>query len=379
MKFIIIYLRKKKRQKIGIDIFKNKKIYDDLEKEVREQIKQNPIEIVITGQTIIVNKYLDEYKKIKEEIPQNNACELYVYHGSRLTNHQSIIKNHFIMPGQGNIEQRDEGYYGSGIYATDNMFYAAAYANGEFALLSFNERAPVICCLSIYNEDYVEDMNDYYYEHETSDVIKSKYGIHRAFVGSISNYLPMPESSIDKSFVYGTEYVFPNKYQIIPICSFTVKRTDHFILWKDENIESNENKYYMEILSYKSEVNVYFMDNVDNAIELIELKKRNKFKLITNAGIDLSGKKLINEARKIVGSNFICLVFAMSESHLDWVCKMENVLFTNDEDDFRKFAEIELNNEEIIKFANELGDKYSVKFKINEKSLLNFRVLRKFI
>lgn len=357
-------------------IFENKKLYDEAEKAVRAQIKENPIEIVVTGQTIIVNKYLYEYEKIKQEIPEEKMCESFVYHGSTRNNHQSIIKNHFYMPGDKNIKRRDEGFFGSGIYATDNMFYAAGYAYDEFQLLTFNNEAPVILCLSVYNEDYDIDASDL--DSINDESIKSNYGIHHALVGSITNYHRMDEHFINKSFVYGTEYVFPNRYQIVPICSFIVKRTDHFILWKDENIDNNENKYYMEELSHKAEVNIYFKRNVEDALKLIELKKRNKFKLITNAGKNLSGKTLIEKARKIVGSNFVCLVFGMNPSHLEWVCKMENVLFTNNDDDFRKFATIKMNKEEIIKFSNELGNKYNVKFKINEKSLLTFSVTSSF-
>lgn len=49
----------------------------------------------------------------------------------------------------------------------------------------------------------------------------------------------------------------------------------------------------------------------------------------SNGGKDFAGSKLIQEARKIVESNFICLMFASSGRHCDWVIQIENVLFTN--------------------------------------------------
>ena len=42
------------------------------------------------------------------------------------------------MPGQDKLPNKtDSGYYGKGIYATENMFYASKYANG-YKDLEFN-------------------------------------------------------------------------------------------------------------------------------------------------------------------------------------------------------------------------------------------------
>lgn len=119
-------------------------------------------------------------------------------------------------------------------------------------------------------------------------------------------------------------------------------RTDYFILWKDENIENNENTNYMKELSREIQVNIYFKRQLDDAINLINLKKLNRIKLITNGGAQLTGKKLIEEARKIIKSNFVCLVFASDIRHYEWVSQMENVLFTNNPVFFREFARLNI-------------------------------------
>lgn len=53
-------------------------------------------------------------------------------------------------------------------------------------------------------------------------------------------------------------------------------------------------------MAKKMQVNIYYKSNVDDALKIINLKKRNKFKLINKACESLPGKKLIQEARKII-------------------------------------------------------------------------------
>lgn len=309
-------------------IFSNEELFEEAEKQVRKDIESNPHEMVIIGHTIIANKYFDEYNKIKSKIPKDDLIEKFLYHGTRLANHQSIVRKHFSIPGQDKVEQRDEGFYGRGIYANENMFYASMYANGHE--LETNEKASVFCCSAIYNQKYVLELTDLSQNGSPiSEEIISNYGINHALVGSSNNYLPIEYPDPDKNSIIAEEFVFPTKYQIVPICSFIVMNTNFYILWKDENIDNDENKEYMEELGKKIEVNVYFKKELNEAVDLIKLKKRNKIKLITNGGENLTGKKLIKESRKIYQSNFVCLVFARNSNHLDWVTKMENVLFTS--------------------------------------------------
>lgn len=84
---------------------------------------------------------------------------------------------------------------------------------------------------------------------------------------------------------------------------------------------------------------------------------------------------VMKKARKITHSKFVCLVFATNPVHLKWICKMENVLFTADANDFRKFAELKMVKNEVLAFALHIKNKYETgkyKFKINEEELLNY-------
>lgn len=155
------------------------------------------------------------------------------------------------------------------------------------------------------------------------------------------------------------------------------EKLDHLIIWKDININNDENTQYLQEMTAISNVNIYPVETVEKALELIELKKTNKIKLITNGGEFHSGvcfgQKLILLSRKIIKSNFVCLVYASSIHHLNWITKMENVLFTNQKSDFQKYVLMKMEKNEILNFAHSLENKYKTKFLINEDQLLKFQ------
>ena len=367
-------LHKEKVKKNWSFIFEHSNIYERLETQIRDDIKNSPFELIIIGQTIIANKNIKNYSSIEEKIPKYNQRQPFLYHGTNQSNHQKIINKHFLMPGQDKIEKKtDSGYYGKGIYATNDIFYASKYAN-SYADLDFNSKAYVICCMTIYNSNFCNDIKDKSYLGKKIDKrIEANYGIHHALVGNSTSFWPIEESQKDSNYIAAEEFVFPNKGQIIPLYSFTVMRTDHFILFKNENIENKENKMYFNDLSKKMQVNVYKAKSVDEALKIIVKKKRNMFKLITNGGgPQKTGETLIKEARKIIGSNFICFVFARDTRHYEWVKKMENVLFSTSEDDLKKFCELELKEDKIVEFTLYLEYKSEFVFDLNRSQMLNF-------
>lgn len=78
-----------------------------------------------------------------------------------------------------------------------------------------------------------------------------------------------------------------------------------------------ENLQFFDEFSKKMDVDVYRKTNVDDAVDVIRANRVTAVKLITNAGLNLSGKDLILQARQITGTNFVCLVFNGSLSHME--------------------------------------------------------------
>lgn len=149
-------------------------------------------------------------------------------------------------------------------------------------------------------------------------------------------------------------------------------RKDHYVLWKDENVDNSENSGYMKQLSKSLEVNIYCRNNNNDALQVLRTKNKTMVKLISNGS---KGKDFIQSARNLIGSNFVSLVFTSSTGHMEWVSKMENVLLTVSPDDFKNFAALKMNKSDILSFIQGLKKKYETskyKFLINENQLLKF-------
>ena len=311
---------------------------------------------------------IDDYIKIKDQIPC--ISELFLYNGS-------ITKT------------KKNGNIGEGFYATKNPFFAALKSNDN-KLLGVNQKAQIIFYKTFYNNSKVKDLIDESFKGKPiEDDIKNNYGINHALVGGDSKgFIPIKQEEKERYSITAEEFAFSNNIQIIPLCLLTVMRKDHFILWKDDkfndltSIKKDKDALSLIKLSRKMEVNVYFKHSVDEALNLIKNKKYSPFKLITKAGKNKNGKYLIENARKFTRSDFVCLVYATNIDHMKWISKMTNVLFTLNSIIFLEFAELKLNEIDVLAFDKKLREdknfaqllktlKYNY-WKTYEKELLNF-------
>ena len=357
-------------------VYDNISMYHSMEEKVRFDIENSPNELTIVGETIIANKYIEKYKESKQEIIEkvkelDKIKELFLYHGTSILKQPMIIKDHYLMPGKDKVEQTDQGYYGKGIYATDDIFYATMYSN-NYNLLKDNEKVSVLCCISFYNDKQKtiierKDKNKYLGK-SLPEIIEKNYGIHLAFVGSNHGFIPFDpnEDVIDELLITANEFVFPNKYQIVPICSLSVMRPEFFILW----INTTDNfKDYLNELKSSVEENVYYTDSIEQACQIAEYKKRNKIKLILTFDEINVGEDYIDAIREIFMSNFICLVFSDDLNLKKITQNKENVLFASEKDLLFKFAEMSFNQSELKSICDNLKSKYNLKLRINKKAL----------
>ena len=123
---------------------------------------------------------------------------------------------------------------------------------------------------------------------------------------------------------------------MLPLYDLTVNRNEYLIIWKESNNleKNNDNNEYLRIaknILYEIEnINVYIENSTEKALELIKRKKYNKIILISSIGIDLSGKKFVEVARKILGFDVMVLFFSTDKKHLKWIQDFQNALYTND-------------------------------------------------
>ena len=182
------------------------------------------------------------------------------------------------------------------------------------------------------------------------------------------------EKNEKKGKFIGTEYILNNMNQILPLFGFTLKRNEYLIIWKDSNL--NENNNYNSFLNYLktlylpkfSDKNIYFEACTEKALELIKSKRFNKIILISNIGLDYSGKKFAEIARKILGFNAVVLFFSNNNNHLKWIKDFPNSLYTNKIEFCTKYIS-NYSKDGLINLKKEMEAHYKIKLKLDNEFL----------
>ena len=357
--------------------------YDSFfEKEFQKDLKNTIFDYSLISLGILEKKDEENYKTKRDSCP--NSIKRILYHGSQISFISSILTDEF--------NYAKQPFYGMGIYFGDLIDYIYFYSGGKNLktrrdnfgkTVSINSTFSFIASEVFYDNKKLKQINDknLLVQNLTKppsyeDLIKKfpdkmiePNGIHFIRVNKKGDPLSEEDALNHKKngeFVTN-EYAITEKYQIFPIYSLTLKRNEFFILWRDPNF-FRKNKfsdflYKMKLFcTEKGKMNIYFENSIEDALKF--LLKYNKVILITNIGLDLSGKKFIEIARKIFGFNLMALFFSVNKKHLDWIQKFPNCLYTESSGIY----------EEYITNFNEKGLK-NLKEKVEKKyniSLLDF-------
>ena len=388
------------------------------EKEFIKAIKESIFDYSIISLAILDSKNFNKYEEAKKECP--NCMKKLLFHGSQIGPISEIMSSEF--------KYTKKAFYGMGIYFSDILDYISFYCGGDNyknrrknfnKILSPNSTFSLIAAEIFYDKEllrhirdaslYVPELKDF----PTYEEIKQKYpdkmvprnGINFITVKSdhgqvIENSVMSKEEREQGNFI-GNEYVITELEQICPIYSLTLKRNEYFILWRDLNFEGKNiyTKYLKSRELFANEIakmNIYLENRTEDALRFIHKRRYNKMILITSIGLDLSGKKFIEIARKILGSNIIVLIFSNNKEHLKWIQKYPNVLYTNDgtfyEDYIKNYNEKDLkdlkkrvekqHNTKPLEFSNDfmsyplyLNNDYYSNINISEKSKYIKRII----
>ena len=115
-------------------------------------------------------------------------------------------------------------------------------------------------------------------------------------------------------------------------------------------------------------MNVYFENSIEKALEIIKRKKYNKIILISNIGLDLSGKKFVETARKILGFNVMVLFFSVNQKHFSWLQNFPNALYTSNDGFYKKYI-LNYNEKGLINLKKEVEDTYKIKLNFDNEFL----------
>ena len=243
--------------------------------------------------------------------------------------------------------------YGIGTYLSDSLDCARVYNPGtnKRSVPKVGSTFKFVATLVYYDgSKYVHVTDDKYTlredlsgmsdeEIKKSEKLKGKVveenGIHVVDIDENMRMIP-DISAYDLSKPSMIYYVVFEKSQMLPMFALTAQRNEYCVIWRDPNLEEQNNRFtnYNNKLRFlimeKMKCNAYFAYTTEEALKLIERKKKNKIILISNIGPDFGGKKFVEEARNAIGSNIVVLFSSYDPSHLEWLKSFPNALFSNE-------------------------------------------------
>ena len=322
-----------------------------------------------------------------------NLMVKYLFHGSQIDPISKIITNGFIYPRR--------AFYGIGIYFSDKLDYVSFFSKmSNYAskrdnfnsIVAINEMFTCVSSQVFYSKDKKKDIYDFSlytpdldhfptYEEikrDYPDKMVEKNGVHFVRVEPSADQVRKREDIVKDTKIgkfLGTEYVITELDQILPLFGLTFKRNEYLIVWRDPHFKGASEYYeFLEeckLFIYEcANFNAYFESSIEEALEIIKRKKFNKIILVSNIGLDLSGKKFVEIARQILGFNVLVLFFSKNKEHFSWLQNFPNALFTNKIDFFRDYI-MNYNEKGLLDLKKKIEKFYNIKLNF-DKDFLKF-------
>ena len=347
------------------------------EETLPETLEKSYFEYSISGIQLLSirdnKKYFDESQKC------HNKISKYLFH--EIPSNLQIESNNNI------LNYSKKPFFGMGFYFTDSLDYLA-YKSGNKNNKPILLNSSFSCNISqiYYNKELRKDISNFnYFNNEldhfpTYEEINTKYpdkkveknGLHFVKVKSNSRQI-INENDLkekNRNYLIGKEYVITEKEQVLPLFNLDFKINESLIIWRDPTI--NENKSNNKIFNFSKmyinqnlRINAYFKDSIENALVLIKRKKLNKIILISNVGLDLSGQKLMEIARKILDFPVVILFFSSNLQHLKWIQEGKNILYTSDTNFYKQYI-LNYNEKQLLELKNEIENKHKIKLQFTK-------------
>ena len=177
----------------------------------------------------------------------------------------------------------------------------------------------------------------------------------------------------DKGKFIANRYIITGNEQVLPLFNLEFKRNESLIIWRDPTFNQNNNQSDIILKSIRLvqkyfKMNIYMENSFEKALEIILRKKYNKIILISNIGLDLSGKRFIEVARKILNFPVIGLFFSRNLDHLKWIKDFPNVLITQNIQFFEKYIK-NYNNNGLLELKEQIEKKFKIQLNFTENFL----------
>ena len=334
----------------------------------------------------LVSTQIYQHKRRREFVENLNKCDncevRYLLHGTQIEPISLILTDEF--------KYTKKSFYGMGVYFTDMIDYVSFYCGDiiENSRGLWNKIIPIgntISCIAsevfydktkknkIYKLDPVVLNHFPTYEElekKYKDKMVEKNGINFIEVETVHGHSLKSKEGVDlakkKGKFIGNEYVITEMEQILPLYGLTLRRNEYLVVWRDPSFGKNKTKWndFLEerkMFIYKeSKMNAFFVDTIEKGLEIIQRKRYNKIILISNIGLDLSGKKFVEVARKLLGFDVVVLFFSNNKNNFSWLQKFPNALFTSMNNFYEKYV-TNYNKNGLIQLKKEVENEFKIK------------------
>ena len=349
--------------------------------EFIKSLKESIFEFSIISMVIIEREDYDTFETERKKCP--NRVDKILYHGTSIEPISSILTGIY----RKSLENH-KAINGKGVYFTNLLDYGWYYGGEGGNRANFSGIPKV-------DDTFTVIVNSVYYDKNGFQQVKDnkrtpgKNQVNFAFAGAKSERLIIP----DKNKFLAFEYVIYDLDQICPFMSIKLKRDEFCVIWRDDNFSSKpiwnsewDEKFKsflkerMKYINQNANFNIYPCETTEEALELVKRKKYNKIILISNVGKNYGGRTFIDKARVILRNNVITLFLAYKKSHLDWITKYKNALFSNEPKFYEEYLEC-FDNKHIIEnrietLIKKMEKHYNVKFSFDD-NYLNYPLFKK--
>ena len=169
--------------------------------------------------------------------------------------------------------------------------------------------------------------------------------------------------------IFGNKYVISQKYQILPLYKFSIKRNEYYVLHFDPQFKKK--KEYLKKLSNIQKdqnllnMNIYFEYSMEKALKFILKRKYNKVILISSIGKDKIGIRFVEIARKILNNfDVLVLFFSEDEKPIPEIGKIKNCLYANKLYIYKEYI-LNYNYDGLINLKKKVEDLYNIEFQFS--------------
>ena len=376
-------------KKFWSELSKYQTFNEDFERDFNKALEKSYFDFSLIGLSLYQQERRRTFVEKLRKCP--NPIERFLFHGTRIDPLTNIVTEGF--------EYAKRPLFGMGVYFTDMLDYVSYYTGGTTLknrrelfgkIISVGQTISCIATEVYYDKEKKENIYDNHLaikelDHFPSyEEIKRDYkdkmvvenGVHFVRVnannGSVKNKEKIIEDQRQGKFM-GTEYVITEKDQFLPLYGLTLKRNEYFVVWRDGNFDGeNRHSAFLnarkQFIYKQAKMNGFFDNNSERLLEIIKRKKYNKIILLSNCGVDLSGKKFVEIARQILGFDVMVLFFSANKNHLKWIQKFPNALYTNNSSFYEKYI-TNYNEQGLNKLKNEIETKYKIKLNFSDNIL----------